>query len=159
LFDDKVHQALERAFRLLKIAHPKEDIHRVYAAMMSPDKRERANAAEFLDALVHRRKEPQLHELLRIALDDLSPAAQVARAANVLGFVPPRTPDDAVHAALADSDIKVAALAAMYAVETGDEGLVASVGRAQEKRRDLEPATRNVFQDSLALGRAAAQLS
>ena len=159
LFDDKVHQALERAFRLLKIAHPKEDIHRVYAAMMSPDKRERANAAEFLDALVHRRKDPQLHELLRIALDDLSPAAQVARAANVLGFVPPRTPDDAVHAALADSDIKVAALAAMYAVETGDEQLVASVGRAQEKRRELEPATREVFQDSLDLSRPAAQLS
>ena len=159
LFDDKVRQALERAFRLLKIAHPKEDIHRVYVALMSPDKRERANAAEFLGALVHRRTEPQLRELLRIVVDDLSPGARVARAASVIGFVPPRTPEEALNIALADADIKVAALAAMYAVETGDARLVASVGKAQEKRRDLEPATRDVFQDSLTIGRPAVQYS
>ena len=84
---------------------------------------------------------------------------RVARAASVIGFVPPRTPEEALNIALADADIKVAALAAMYAVETGDARLVASVGKAQEKRRDLEPATRDVFQDSLTIGRPAVQYS
>jgi AAA family ATP:ADP antiporter len=55
LLDDKLRQSLERAFRFLKIAHPHEDIHRVYVASFSEDARVRANAAEFIDTLLRRR--------------------------------------------------------------------------------------------------------
>ncbi len=151
LFDDKVRQALERAFRLLKIAHLKEDIHRVYLATMSHDKRERANAAEFIDALVRRRGEQSLRDLLRIVGDDLLPEAQVNRASRLLEFTPPRTPEEAVQAALADADIKVAALAALYAVASGDR-LAASVAKAQAERHDLAPVARGVFQNPLPTG-------
>src|ERR1700689_3235952 len=48
LLDDKLRQSLERTFRLLKIAHPREDIHRVQIAALSEDRRSRANAGEFL---------------------------------------------------------------------------------------------------------------
>ncbi len=89
LLDDKLRQSLERAFRLLKIAHPKEDIHRVYLACIGTDRRARANAAEFLDALLRRRNEQELRALVRIVSDDLSPAAQVKRASRLqLGFTP-----------------------------------------------------------------------
>ena len=51
--------------------------------------------------------------------------------------------------ALADADIKVAALAALYAVATGAEHLVASVEKAREKRPSLAPAAQGIFQDPL----------
>ncbi len=149
LIDDKVRQALERAFRILKIAHPKEDIHRVYLAMIGPDKRARANAAEFLDALLRRRTEQELRDLVRLVCDDLSPRAQVERAASFLRLAPPRTHEQGVQAALADADIKVAALAALYAVATGNEHLVASVEKAREERPTLGLAALGVFHDPL----------
>ena len=52
LLKDKQSQSLERAFRLLKIAHKREDIHRVHIAAMSTDRRVRSNAGEFLDSLL-----------------------------------------------------------------------------------------------------------
>ncbi|HTB74088.1 MAG TPA: Npt1/Npt2 family nucleotide transporter [Polyangiaceae bacterium] len=149
LLDDKLRQSLERAFRLLKIAHPKEDLHRVYLACIGTDRRARANAAEFLDALLRRRREQALRELVRIVSDDLSAPAQVARAAAQLGFTPPRTHEEAVQVALADSDIKVAALAALYAVATGAEPLAVSVQKAREKRPSLGPVAQGIFQDAL----------
>ncbi len=149
LLDDKLRQSLERAFRLLKIAHPKEDLHRVYVACIGTDRRARANAAEFLDALLRRRNEQALRELVRIVSDDLSAPAQVARAAAQLGLTPPRTHDEAVRAALADSDIKVAALAALYAVATGVDHLAVDVEKAREKRPSLGPAAQGIFQDPL----------
>jgi AAA family ATP:ADP antiporter len=149
LIDDKLRQSLERAFRLLKVAYPREDIHRVYLACMGTDKRARSNAAEFLDALLRRRNEQSLRELVRLVSDDLGPAAQVSRAAAQLGFTPPRTHDEAVQAALADADIKVAALAALYAVATGAENMVRSVQQARAKRPSLAPAVQGIFQDPL----------
>ncbi len=149
LLDDKLRQALERAFRLLKIVHPKEDLHRVYLACIGTDKRARANAAEFLDALLRRRDEQSLRELVRIVCDDLSPEAKVSRAAARLALTPPRSHEQAVQAALADSDIKVAALAALYGVATGGEHLAASVESARKKRPSLEPTAQGVFQDAL----------
>ncbi len=151
LLDDKARQSLERAFRLLKIAHPKEDIHRVYLAMLGADRRARANAAEFLDALLRRRNEQLLRELVRLVCDELSPQAQVTRAAERLAFTPPRTHDQAVQAALADPDVKVAALAALYAVATGAQPLVASVEKAREERPNLGLAALGVFHAPLPI--------
>ncbi len=152
LLDDKLRQSIERAFRLLKIAHPKEDIHRVYLACIGSDKRARANASEFLDALLWRREERALRALVRIVSDDLSPEAAVKVASAHLGLTPLHTHQEAVQAALADADIKVAALAAMYAVATGTDGLVASVQRAQEKRPSLAPAALGIFQGAFPAG-------
>jgi AAA family ATP:ADP antiporter len=146
LLDDKLRQSIERVFRLLKIAHSKEDIHRVYLAYRGTDKRSRANASEFLDALLWRHDEQSLRELVRIVSDDLSPEAQLTRAAAFLGLTPPSSHDEAVRAALADPDIKVAVLAALYAGAMGGDGLAASVKRAEEKRPSLAPAAQGMFQ-------------
>src|SRR4029077_13072653 len=74
LLDDKLRQSMERAFRLLKAAHKREDIHRVYAAALSRDPRARANAGEFLDALFVRRDQRPLRALLRIVVDEATDA-------------------------------------------------------------------------------------
>lgn len=145
LLDDKVRQSFERVFRLLKISHPKEDMHRVYLACLGTDRRARANASEFLDALLWRHDEKALRVLMRILSDDLSPEAQVSRAAIHLGITPPRSHEEAVQVALADADIKVAALAALYATAAGADTLVAAVTKAYEKRPSLAPAARGLF--------------
>jgi AAA family ATP:ADP antiporter len=145
LLDDKLRQSVERVFRLLKIAHPKEDIHRVYLACLGTNKQARANASEFLDALLWRREEKALRALIRILSDDLSPEAQVNRAATHLGLTPPRSHEEAVQVALADADMTIAALAALYANAAGTEALAASVREAYGRRPSLASAARGLF--------------
>jgi hypothetical protein len=145
LLDDKLRQSLERAFRLLKIAHPKEDIHRVYLACLSQDRRARANASEFLDALLRRRDQQALRELVRLVSDDLPPRDQVARAAELLGFSAPRTREEAVRASVADPDLKLATLAALYAEAMGDDWLT----DALNLRPALAATANDFFQEAL----------
>jgi len=52
LLDDKLDQSLERSLRLLKLAHTSEDMHRVHIVALTGDRHARANAIEFLDALL-----------------------------------------------------------------------------------------------------------
>jgi AAA family ATP:ADP antiporter len=119
LLRDKMRQALDRAFRLLQIVHPTEDLQRVLVALGSGDKRRRAQAMEFLDTLtlggdrasiVHR----ELRSALRIVSDDLSDADRVARAAR---FLPaqPASAEEAIAILLEDEDTALAALAASAA--------------------------------------------
>jgi AAA family ATP:ADP antiporter len=88
LLADKQAQSLERAFRLLKIANRREDIHRVHTAAKSSDRRARSNAGEFLDTLLAGAGRRELRELFRLVVDDLEPAVRVRRAAPYLGRVP-----------------------------------------------------------------------
>ncbi|MEA2750227.1 MAG: antiporter, family [Myxococcales bacterium] len=88
LLTDKQAQALERAFRLLKIAHRREDIHRVHTAARSNDRRARSNAGEFLDTLLSGAGQRELRELFRLVVDDLEPVVRVRRAAPWLGSYP-----------------------------------------------------------------------
>jgi AAA family ATP:ADP antiporter len=88
LLADKQSQALERAFRLLKIAHRREDIHRVHSASKSTDRRARSNAGEFLDTLLAGSKQRELRELFRLVVDDLEPIVRVRRAAPWVGSYP-----------------------------------------------------------------------
>jgi AAA family ATP:ADP antiporter len=115
LLDDKLRQSLERAFRLLKIAHPREDIHTVNTAALSTDKRARANAAEFLDTLLRRRDQRTLRELLRVVTDDLSTPERVARASSVCGTSPPGTREESMTRLLRDADATIVALAELHA--------------------------------------------
>jgi AAA family ATP:ADP antiporter len=121
LLSDKLRQSLDRAFRLLKIAHRREDIRRAYLALGSPDRRSRSNAVEFLDALTvgargHLAR--QTRDLLELAVDDLSAPEKVARAAAHIPH-PPAGPEAALRAVLHDHDSSLAALAAFHAQELG----------------------------------------
>lgn len=111
LLDDKMAQSLERAFRLLQIAHPFEDIARVAVAVRSPDRRIRANALEFVDALLARRDQRLLSELLRAACEDAPLGARWNQAARFLAFAAPHSTADAVEALVTDGDETVRALA------------------------------------------------
>ena len=109
LLADKQAQSLERAFRLLKIANRREDIHRVHTAARSNDKRARSNAGEFLDTLLAGAGRRELRELFRLVVDDLDPGVRVRRAAPYLGTFP-RDRRSALAALMEDRDLGLAKL-------------------------------------------------
>jgi AAA family ATP:ADP antiporter len=128
LLRDKMRQAEERAFRLFKIMHPREDIRSIFLALSAQQPGVRAHAQEFLDALAVDCAE-RCRTLFRIVADDLPMSAKVARAEPFLGEVA-RTRVEALRALLADEDDSVVSLATYHATalgvdEVGDE--VASV--------------------------------
>jgi AAA family ATP:ADP antiporter len=113
LLDDKLRQSLERVFRLLAIAHPREDYHRLRLACLSNDPTTRANAGELLDALLRHRDQQLLRQLLRLATDDLPLEARAAAAAPLVERPWPGTHEDSLATLARDHDPTVAALAAI----------------------------------------------
>jgi hypothetical protein len=134
LLDDKLRQSLERTFRLLKIAHPREDIHTVNTAALSSDRRARANAAEYLDTLLRRRDQRTLRELLRLVTEDLTTPERVTRASAVCGTTPPASRDESMTRLLHDADATVVALAELHAAaEAGRPKEVVIPSRSSER--------------------------
>jgi len=123
LLDDKLRQSLERTFRLLKIAYPDEDFHRVHIACISDDKRARANATEFLDAFFHRRDQHPLRALLRAVTDDLPIAERVLRTVSLTTKVLPKSEREALALLVDDADTTVAALAKLHAASVAGQAL------------------------------------
>ncbi len=151
LLEDKLRQALERAFRLLKIAYPAEDIHRAHVASASADARSRANAGEFLDALLTGRRLQPLRELFRLVSDDLTPLERARRAAEYLSTSAPTDRDAALMALIDDPDLVVSALAAFYARAFGTEALVAAAERARRLRPAMARAGARLFDGARGL--------
>ncbi len=103
LLDERAAHALERAFHLLQIAHPRQGVHHAYIARRSDDPFARANAAELIDALLRRRDQRMLRRLFRLATDDLPIPDRVERA-RALDLPAPRTRDEAIDALVDDGD-------------------------------------------------------
>jgi ATP:ADP antiporter, AAA family len=144
LVGDKLGQALERAFRLLKVAHKREDIHRVHTAALSSDGRDRANAGEFLDTLLGRRDQEPLRELLRIVVDGDSDVRRVELAA-ARGETVAKTRTQALVMLVDDSDVTLAALAATYAMRSGGSDLREVVLRAGARRPSILSMSEHLF--------------
>jgi AAA family ATP:ADP antiporter len=138
LLDDKIRQSLERAFRLLQIAHPLEDIGRVEVAVRSPDRRIRANAVEFIDALLSRRDQRPLSELLRAACEEVPLAARWSMAASFLTGPAPRTTVEAIEALVADADETVRALAELHRATLAGEAKRVAIKRGLGARSPVE---------------------
>jgi len=109
LLDEKAAHALERAFHLLQIAHPRQGVHHAFIACRSADPYARGNAAELIDALLRRRDQQELRALFRIATDDLAGEARIEQAR---AFVPglPCTLEDGLRALELEDDPMLAAL-------------------------------------------------
>jgi HEAT repeat protein len=141
LLEDKVRQSLERAFRLLKIAHRREDIHRVHIATESSDLRLRANASEFLDALLVRRDQQPLRALLRLVMDPATQRERVARAVAE-GRVVARTREQSLRMLIENDDDALAALAVQHAL--GLEG-AAEFRKVVELASERRPSLRDML--------------
>jgi hypothetical protein len=146
LLDDKLRHSLERAFRLLKVANPREDIRRIYIASWSNDPRARATAGELLDALFTRRDERSLRALLRLVVDDVSPPERVARSIPFMSPAPSPTHDAALLQLIDDHDLGVAALAALYASSVGSPALMGAAEAAQARRGEIQRTAARFFE-------------
>jgi ATP:ADP antiporter, AAA family len=120
LLDEKREQARARAFRLLKLCFPSEDLRQVYTAIKSGDAAKRANAMEFLDALLAprpRHRDDGVRALLRLATEDLPDAERLVRAAAVVAHAVPHGAEAAIALLRKDRDAMLAALAVSLAEE------------------------------------------
>jgi ATP:ADP antiporter, AAA family len=131
MLKDKSRQSLERVFRLLKIAYPDEDIHRAHVAYWAADKRMRANAVEFLAALLGKRDEAHLAELLRIAGEDGSIDDVVERSRGLLPEQAPSSREEALRRLGSDEDATLAALAALHGAALAGKPGRAVIGSAE----------------------------
>jgi AAA family ATP:ADP antiporter len=124
LLEDKIRQSLERVFRLLAIAHPREDYRRVRLACLSEDVYLRANARELLDALLRRRDQQALRVLLRLVTDDLPAAERIERAAPLVPRGLPRTREEALRSLMVHRDPTLSALATLCAQQAAGSSAV-----------------------------------
>ncbi|MGD0676398.1 MAG: MFS transporter [Polyangiaceae bacterium] len=111
LLDDKLRQSQDRAFRLLAIAHPREDFRRVRIACQSNDPTMRANAGELLDALLRHHDEQPLRALFRLITEELSAADRAARAGPLIEQRLPGGRNEALAMLTRDRDPVLARLA------------------------------------------------
>jgi AAA family ATP:ADP antiporter len=130
LLDDKLNQSLERALRLLAIARPREDFHRLRLACRSKDPYTRANAGELLDALFHRNDEQPLRALLRVVTEDLPAREKAERAAPIVGRPVPKGRSEALADLERDRDPVLVRLAKVCAGGTLGAGEPMNAGVA-----------------------------
>jgi AAA family ATP:ADP antiporter len=149
LLDDKLAQSMERSFRLLQIAHKREDIETVHAAARSANTVARANAGEFLDVLLVRHDQQRLRRLLRIVVDDANDRDGVERARAELPTLV-HTYGEALRALLDDKDEVLVALAAQHALGLDDEGLRQAVAKVKEKWPSIQATSELLFGKPLA---------
>lgn len=135
LLEDKREQALQRAFRLLQLIHPNEDVRGIYLALKSAEPRRRASALEFLDALARTLQE-RCRELFHLVADDLEPEDRLARAASHLKELPASV-DDALLSLLEDEDTSLAGLAAYHVRALGESALCAELDTLRDHRPSL----------------------
>ncbi|MEM7674620.1 MAG: hypothetical protein AAF449_01315 [Myxococcota bacterium] len=136
LLEDKLAQALDRAFCYLNLVHRSEDLRSVSVASQSSDRRLRAQALEYLDALTLDATVSEIRTLLRLIVDDLPDDERIQRAAAFLPD-PPRGYHEALSRLLRDPDDAVASIAAYHALMLRASGLTSDVLSLSEERPTL----------------------
>src|SRR5690606_16784065 len=99
--------------RLVQIAQRSDDVPRVFRALASADRHERARASEFLDALARgwdQRREGRLALLLGLVFGEASDAERVQAAVPIVG-APPGSTQQAIARLLDLGDPLLAAFA------------------------------------------------
>jgi len=139
---------MERAFRLLQIAHTRENIESVHNAARSMDRTLRANAGEFLDVLLTRHDQQRLRRLLRIVVDDASDVDRVRWAREELPGLP-TTHAEVLMKLLDDNDEVLVALAARHALALNDQGLRGAVLRLRKRSPSFDATSQMLFGKSL----------
>ena len=113
---DKANQATERAFRILGLLHPKEDVRSIAEAVLGGDKASHARALEYLSTLTLD-LDSKTRELLRLVVDNLEASVRVEFARAELDGIP-----------------ETESVALEQLSESGDEALQ-SVARYYRERR------------------------
>ena len=136
LLEDKLSQALDRGFRYLHLVHRSEDLRSVSFAVRSSDRKLRAQALEYLDALTLDASVSGVRDLLRLIVDDLPDPERVARASAFLPD-PPTGYHEALSRLVRDPDDALASIAAYHALMLKASGLTSDIISVSEERPSL----------------------
>jgi AAA family ATP:ADP antiporter len=117
LLEEKAMHALERAFQLMQIAHPRQGVHHAWLACRSGDAYARATASELLLTLLRRRDQQGLRALFRLATDDLPLDERIERARSLVPSMA-RAREEAIEALVRARDPMLAALGKRMEVKT-----------------------------------------
>jgi hypothetical protein len=115
LLEDKAGQALDRAFRILQIMSPHEDVRSLEGAASSDDRRVRARALEYVDTLTLD-SSVLVRRLFNVIVDELSLSESLARVGSDIGPLPGDVPG-AIGMLRDDGDAAVAALGLVESLE------------------------------------------
>ncbi|MBK6689830.1 MAG: HEAT repeat domain-containing protein [Deltaproteobacteria bacterium] len=144
LLEDKRVQALDRAFRLLQVVHRREDVRSTSVAVSSSDKRLRAQALEYLDALTLYANVSEIRDLFRVVADELPDQERVSRSREFLPKIPADL-DEALTMLLKDRDHAVVGITAHFVMDYGPEELrldVSTISRDGVRLPSLESLIR-----------------
>ena len=122
LLREKEETALERAFRLLGLRHPEENLHAVFVGLRSGDAHAAASGRELIDHLVAGRMRSAI--LALVADDDLDDR-QRQELIPLFQAVPVDGPADALRAMMTDSSEAIVGLAAHHIAELPAGELIA----------------------------------
>lgn len=121
LLSDKVDQAAERAFRILQLLHPDEDMRSIAEAIRSGDKASQAQGLEYLSTLTLD-LDGKTQEALRLVVDNLDESARAKLVRAELDAIPDGA-DAAIEQLKHSGDTAIESMAAYYS----------------ERRRSLAP--------------------
>jgi hypothetical protein len=143
---EKEAQAIDRAVRLIALAHPRDVMNGIVHAVRSPDRRLRAESRELLSNVA----EPALGRALVAMLDEDTPErTRLTTARTALTTETPAVPtyEAVVRELIGDESDAVRAIAAYHAAELGLTSLLDSLAQAAERASE---ASRPVIEHAIA---------
>lgn len=124
---DKERSALERAFRLMDMLHPKEDFALVWRGLASENARVRAAGQEVLLAAL----KSNIRDAVVALTDDAPPGNRATRAANALRIAVPTTGlEEALQAMLRDESTAIRCIVAHQVAELQMQELIPELEEA-----------------------------
>lgn len=131
---EKEEQALDRAVRLIALAHPREDLRRITHALRHGSRRLKAESRELLGALTWLSLAPALDALL----DDAPDEERLRRSRDALGLEDaPETYEALLREMLGDESQAVRSIVAYHIGELGLTDLVEPLRQASDEATGL----------------------
>ena len=137
LLRDKRKQSAERVTRLLQLLHRREDLNRVYHAIVGRDRAARSAAGELLEVITLGYGE-ELREVLRTMSDSRPARENTEHIMDVLG-IELNDSTDALRDILSDPDPPLSAIAADYAQKREILEVAVEVQSVLDKNPWLQP--------------------
>ena len=139
--EERLHQTLERLFRLLGLCYPPREIYSAYLAVSRRQHEQFSAALEFLDSVLAR-------DLKRVLLPMLDEPDHVMETGRQLFGIESKTPEAAVRELIRCGDLWVVACAVAAAGELRMRGLAAEIRQAAE---NIGPEVAEVAKSTAAL--------
>ncbi len=137
VLQEKQQRSLDRALRIVALMHPDAHISAAWGALRHGDRKQRADASEYLDNVIV----GPLRKLVLLAVDDL-PQDERVRQVNALYRTRQRDLDDTLAQLIHDEDAVLSASAIHFAAASGRRAVVNDSEFVRTHRHDVDDVAR-----------------